>query len=129
LLQQLFPQEGKAMLQNTASVCFFLQSTPDFLQGFSHSTETAVMITSMGRKDFFQRGATDSGPFLGGNSGEISFYPLETKRATFFCENFNRKISNFKIHGVLAHLCTTFPSPMVTRSWASYLSMDQPNFC
>jgi len=41
------------------------------------------------------RGGASGGSFQGGTSGEISFYPLEGNWDDFFCQNFNRKLSNF----------------------------------
>jgi len=55
------------------------------------------------------------GPFVdfpwGGKSGEISFYPLGKVENNLFCQNFDRKISNFKTQGGALPPCTPFRRP------------------
>ena len=47
----------------------------------------------------------------GDKNGKISFYLLETKKTSFICLRFNRKMSNFKIFG-----CPSFRRPWHRRN-------------
>ena len=58
------------------------------------------------------------GPFVdfpwGGKSGEISFYPLGKVENNLFCQNFDRKISNFKTQGGALPPLHPLPRPTTT---------------
>ena len=58
--------------------------------------------------------------FQGGRkNGEISFYPLETKKTTFLLK-FNRQMSNFKIQGNRAPPAQPLPTLKTTLSIAHH---------
>jgi len=69
------------------------------------------MIVDMVVRRIFSRGNHSKDFSRGCNSDEIFFYLLETKRTTFLCQKFDRKISDFKIQDPLP-LCTLIPIPV-----------------
>jgi len=48
----------------------------------------------------------------GAKSGEISLCLLRNLGNNLFCENFDRKMSNFKIQGGIGHPLPPLPTPM-----------------
>ena len=78
----------------------------DFLQGRANSGFFQVVV----KKDF---------PGWGAKSGEISFYPLETKKSTFYWKLY-RKMSNLKIQGGPRSPCHPLPMPMST-TWVLWI--------
>jgi len=53
-----------------------------------HEPLTLLTGCTHGRRKDFSQG--------GGKSGQISFYPLETKKTTIFTEHLKRKCQNYK---------------------------------
>jgi len=87
-------------------------------------SQTPLKVTIMGVGRIFSKGEIVLFPgvtkrfFQGGaKRGEISFYPLETKRTTFFAKKYNRKMSHFKIQG-----CTKASTAIPFRRTWSQLS-------
>jgi len=71
-------------------------------------------FVSGGNNRFFQ-GVAEGFYLEGTNSGDMSFYRLETKSKTFSYWKLKKKITNFKIQGVLAS--TPPPLPMTMIQW------------
>ena len=67
---------------------------------YEHTMGVGKIFSRRGTRGFFQNFSR------GTKSGEICFFPLKTKKTTFFCYEFQNPI------GVKAHLPPPSPTPM-----------------